>query len=325
MLIAVLLLAGPGLVFAGQDSAGSTAAAHQDSPDTPGRIGRIAAVGASATAGFGIVVPQDTALGRIPKGWSLAQSIRVASGEEVVVSDLGTGFFFMAPHSTGEKLMARALKAGPDLLVAVDFLFWFAYGTQGPNQEQMRSPAERLAMLEVGLAILDTYDGPIIVGDLPDMSGAIGKMLSRRQVPSPATLETLNARIHEWIDARPRVRLFPLAGFMEKLRAGKAFDVGDHRWQEADLADVLQRDQLHPTLLGQVALVQVLDVVLDEHDMVSDIRPELDADRDSMLQRIQGKGETGGDPNPGGGKGDAATPDSSGSSLRQQFSQRLSG
>ena len=300
----------------------------ENTPDERAPIRRIAAVGASATAGFGIVTPRKTLMGRMPGGWSFAQSIRTASGDTVVVSDLGTGFFFMAPHSTGQKLMDRALKSKPDLLVAIDFLFWFAYGTQGPNQKQMRTPEERMEMLEVGLELLDAYEGPIIVGDLPDMSGAVGKMLGRRQYPGRKTLGTLNARIREWADARPRVRIFPLNRFMEELRAGDSIEIGPHRWPEEEAAKILQRDELHPTLTGQVALVQILDAMLDEHPATTGNRPILEVDRETLLERINEKNGVATPRNPGEERPGDSTGDTGQSSLGspgKQPAQRLAG
>ena len=313
-----LLIIAP--TIAGQDAEPPT--------EEPSSIQRIAAVGASATAGFGIVTPRNTVMGRMPGGWSLAKSIRTATGDTVVVSDLGTGFFFMAPHSTGQKLMDRALKSKPDLLVAVDFLFWFAYGTQGPNQAQMRTPEERMEMLDVGLALLDAYDGPIIVGDLPDMSGAIGKMLGRRQYPGRKTLDTLNARIHAWADARPRVRVFPLNRFMEELRAGDSIEIGPHQWTAEEAGKILQRDELHPTLSGQVALVQILDAMLDEHPATAGNRPEMTVDRDTLLNRINEKNGVATPKNPPKERPDDAAGESRQSSLgspRKQITQRLAG
>ena len=268
------------LVMAGQETE------VEASSESPERIRKIAAVGASATDGFGITVMRESAFGLIPSGWSLAKSIRASSDNSVVMSDLGSGLFFLTPHRFGESFMQRAIRANPDLLLAVDFLFWFSYGTIGVDNSIMKTPGERMKMLEVGLDLLDQYDGPIIVGNIPDMSQAIGRMLSRNQVPGPRTLEKLNARIQTWVDERPRAHLFPLAGLMEQLKTGTPFSIGDQTWTTENLEKVLQRDRLHPTIEGQVALIQQLDQVFELTELV-EIRPELETDRDLLLDMIR--------------------------------------
>ena len=260
--------------------------AEQETTAPPEPIARIAAVGASATDGFGVFVVRETPIGRVPTGWSLAKSLRAASQNSVVVSDLGTSMFFLAPAKTGSRLFNRALRADADMIIAIDFLFWFAYGNTGVDEELMDTPAERIAKIERGLKILDRFDGPMIIGDLPDMSGAIGKMLSRRQVPTTDVLATLNARIHEWAAKRPRVRIFPLGEITATMRAGKPFSIGAHTWDGEAIKDLLQRDQLHPTINGQIAMMQVLEEMIALDPEFSVRGPKLDADHDRMKVRI---------------------------------------
>jgi uncharacterized small protein (DUF1192 family) len=151
----------------------------------------------------------------------------------------------------------------------------------------MHTLKERMEMLEIGLAMLDTYDGPIFVGDLPDMSGSIGRMLSRSMVPMPDALDALNARIHEWAGNRPRVRVFPLSMVMEKLNEGEDFAIGEHRWDAEALQRVLQRDQLHPTLDGQIALLQVLESMLMADEELKSRIPALDTDHERLKAKIE--------------------------------------
>lgn len=261
-------------------------ATQQETPAPPAPIARVATVGASATDGFGIFVVRQTPIGRIPTGWSLAKSLRAASQNTVIVSDLGTSMFFLAPAKTGSRLLSRALRADVDLIVAIDFLFWFAYGNTAADGKIMRTGNERAAMIERGLNILDLYDGPLVIGDLPDMSGAIGHMLSAQQVPSAEVRASLNERIHAWAAERPRVRLFPLATITEQLREGKPFSIGSHTWSGDALAGLLQRDQLHPTIDGQIAMMQVLQELFANDPEFSVRGPRLDADHARMRTRI---------------------------------------
>lgn len=258
---------------------------HEDTTP-PEPIARVATVGASATDGFGIFVVRETPIGRIPTGWTLAKSLRAASKNSVVVSDLGTSMFFLAPAETGSRLFSRALRADVDLIVAIDFLFWFAYGNTAADGKLMRTPEERAAMIERGLNILDRYTGPLVVGDLPDMSNAIGHLLSAKQVPSANVRASLNQRIHAWAEARPRVRIFPLAAITEQLRASKPFSIGSHTWKGDALSGLLQRDQLHPTIDGQIAMMQVLQELFTNDPEFSVRGPHLDADHTRMRLRI---------------------------------------
>lgn len=262
------------------------AAAQEDDVPTPKPIERIAVVGASATDGFGVYVVRETPIGRVPTGWSLAKSIRAASQDTVIVSDLGTSMFFLSPVEVGGRLYSQALRSKADMIIAIDFLFWFAHGNNAADGKRMNTAEERLAMVERGLTILDRFDGPIIVGDLPDMRAAIGRMLSQSQVPSTEVRAMLNTRIHAWASERPRVRIFPLGEITETLRAGKPFEIGGHRWEGDTLKNFLQRDQLHPTLNGQIALMQVLEVLLSSDPEFAARGPNLDPDPERMKARI---------------------------------------
>ena len=266
----------------------------QDAPDTEVEIEiepikRVAVVGASASAGFGIIVMKQSPIGRLPGSWTLANTLRTSSQNSIVMIDLGSSMFFLSPQETGERLFERAVKVEPDLVVAIDFLFWYCYGNRGVDGTRKRTLEERMRMLDVGLAVLDTYDGPIIVGDIPDMSGAIGRMLSRAQVPRPDALAALNARIQAWVEERPRARLFPLAEIIDNLGKGEPFAIGEHHWDRQMLAQVLQRDQLHPTIDGQIALIQVLAEIIAQDEELSSRMPALESDHETLKARIQKK------------------------------------
>ncbi len=103
--------------------------------------------------------------------------------------------------------------------------------------------------LERGLALLDRFEAPVLVGDLPDMSGASPLMLPGSKVPSPEELAVLNERVAEWARERPRVHLVPLAGWLGRLRAGETLKVGD-RGIEAER--FFAWDRLHPSPEGQI-------------------------------------------------------------------------
>lgn len=197
---------------------------------------RVAVVGASLSAGFAL----DVEAGR-PLGLSDVLECALTTSHEPVASAADV-FFFMRPRETGALLAEKAAEAEPTLLVALDFLFWFGYGVVDDEED-------RLARLEDGLRLLERFSCPAIVGDLPDMSEAIGLMLSAAQVPAPETRARMNRRIREWAAAREAV-VVPLSELVGKLRAGGEVRSGSRVYSGAASRALLQRDRLHPTVEG---------------------------------------------------------------------------
>jgi hypothetical protein len=190
-------------------------------------------------------VGAPTTLGEV-----LAQALGAA--REPVQSETSLGFF-LAPLARGERLVAEARKHEPTLVVALDFLFWFGYG-------QVAQEAQRLERLEQGLALLERFECPLVVGDYPDMTPALrgrgplgAPMLFASQIPAPETRAALNRRLAGWAAERPRVAVVPLAAFLERLRRGEALELRGNRWTSD--AELFRPDRLHPTLAGSAALV----------------------------------------------------------------------
>lgn len=220
------------------------------------RLRRPVLVGASVTAGFNAAVHGER------DGRRLRVTVRVADlleharrteGDAVVThADLG---FFRRPDVVGPVLMHRALEDDPTVLVAIDYLFWFAYGHVRPDAGESELDA-RLARLERGLRLLDRAECPMLVGDLPDMSAAAGLILSHRQVPAPELLERLNERLHAWADERERVTLLPFADLAGRMRRGEPIEIAGHRWSEDAVGRFMQMDRLHPSGLGLSLVAQ---------------------------------------------------------------------
>ena len=234
----------------------------------PGHLyDRVAVIGASASDGFGVIVkdepaPTDGRAATVQLG--LAKILRLAAAKAAakaaaapIVHDYASGYFFANPGHVGRGEIDRALKRDPTLVIALDYLFWWVFGTVDAAGEQMSDEDARLKNLEAGLAQLDRLlaaGTPIVVGDLPDMADAIGKMLSKAQVPKPETLAKANARIAEWSAVRSGARHFPLAQIHAALKRGEMISLGGTSWETARWGEFLQRDQLHPTFVGTVAL-----------------------------------------------------------------------
>jgi hypothetical protein len=83
----------------------------------------------------------------------------------------------------GKDQIEGVLKANPDIVVGIDFPFWFAYGFVGGEELKARE-----AKLDEGLNLLEKLTMPVLLGDLPDMTGAQKRMLSPTQIPSPDVL-----------------------------------------------------------------------------------------------------------------------------------------
>ena len=229
-------------------------AAATDAPPAEKPI-RVAVIGASASAGFGCVFRETRDDGEYAGGFRLVDMVRLACPElRLLTSDLSSGFFFMSPVRNGTRAAARAKEFAPDCVIALDFLFWYCYGDDAPEGGALKDESQRLAKLELGLKELESFDVPVLVGDIPDMSRAVGKMLSRMQVPSEDTLRKANARFAEWAKTRSNVRVVPLAAMQRQLMEERALDIAGERLVATKDAPLLQRDELHPAPHGLAGL-----------------------------------------------------------------------
>lgn len=218
-------------------------------------IDRVHVIGASVSGGFidGPLFGADragdsVALGKLLSAWADGE-VRVTSHPAMQMWSL-----FQDPLRIGELEIELARRRQPDLVVAIDFLFWFAYGhVQGDEA------AARGQLLERGLDLLARLGAvQIVIGDLPDMRGAAVRMLNPRQIPSPEQLVALNARIAQYAAAHDNVRLVPLADLVRELKTeGVALPLasGAHRTGPGAL---LQADRLHATRLGMAVLLHRL-------------------------------------------------------------------
>jgi len=112
----------------------------------------------------------------------------------------------------------------------------------------------------------------------------VGKMLMASQVPSPAMRKKLNTRIREWANARPHVRVLPIASIHATMRSGEAFDLGRYHWPADSTAQLLSWDRLHPTLEGLVGLVHMIGTEMVAAGWVRE--EELMLDLPKMMERF---------------------------------------
>lgn len=230
--------------------------------DASALYARVHVIGASASAGFGVRPPVERGTPGRLSTLTLAKVAQCAGTGSCRVTGDATGLFFGAPLPTGTEQVASLLSQDPrpTAVFAVDFLFWFTYGALAVDEGRapITDEAQRLRGLEAGLALLDRIveaQLPLVVGDIPDMSPAVGKMLSRAQMPKPETLAKANERIRVWAEGKARVAVLPLSRLVDDLRSGKPFEAGRRGWSEERDGPLIQRDQLHPTFAGTVALL----------------------------------------------------------------------
>jgi len=214
---------------------------------------RIVMIGASATAGFTASEP----FGGTNTQW-YALSRYVDAALTVVhepVQNLGTAFFFFQPHQSGQRQVARALTNNPTLIIGLDFPFWFCYG-------EGKTDAERLERFDKGLALLETIRCPLVLGDLPDASAAVNKMLRPEQMPSLKAIAAANQRLKTWAAGRSQVIVVELSNFMRQATTNRAITVSGHTLTDGQTRMLLQNDELHPTPPGCAMLaLAVLDAV----------------------------------------------------------------
>ena len=197
---------------------------------------RVGVVGASASAGFGGVAPMSSA-------FDLALTMPHS------IFDVSSSAHFLRPLDIGQVQTVAVRAKQATLVLAVDFLFWFAYGA--------KSDATRREHLRLGMQMLEELEVPVFVGDLPDVHGASRKMISPSQIPSVEMLAELNATIETWAAAQPEIHLVPLAEWMAALKAEDSVAVWGRPY-EVDAGRLLQWDRLHPTSAGQAVLAVLL-------------------------------------------------------------------
>jgi len=208
---------------------------------TTSPLARVFVIGASASAGFQLRADDGRAL-------SIANVLDATiRAEHDPVRSAATTLFFVQPRVAGDTNLRLALAAEPTLVVALDFLFWYGYGVKASEDDRLRD-------LELGLAQLDRLACDVLIARIPDMRAAIGKMLTRAQVPQAATIVALNRRIDEWASARSHVVIVPLVEFIDRAKSGEPVGVGTTSFPAGAVGRLVQSDDLHPTLEGLAAM-----------------------------------------------------------------------
>jgi hypothetical protein len=211
---------------------------------------RVHVIGASMSGGFhdgpmfGAKEEGDSvSLQHLLKKWAGDQAKATTHNTTAMMA-----MFTDAPR-IGKDEIEGVLKANPDIVVGIDFPFWFAYGFVGGEELKARE-----AKLDEGLALLEKLTMPVLLGDLPDMTGAQKRMLSPTQIPSPDVLAALNKKLRAFVAAHKNMHLVPLATFVASMKSKEAtLPLAGGPLPIAPGA-LLQEDRLHPTRLGMALL-----------------------------------------------------------------------
>lgn len=259
-----------------------TASPGDDSPPVadsvkaqPLELQRVVVIGASMSAGFGL-------RSELEANVNLADVLDVGlkrAGIEFL--GLGSTFFFQDPRGMGAKQIQAALAFEPDLVVALDFPFWYAHGW-GLGCDKRAAEFERC------LRELEKLQCTVLVGDLPNMKPAAkgpnayreGKaLISHAQIPEPDCLQRMNTRLAAWADERPGVHVFPLSRFTAEQRSTDTLELRGNSYDAERKAGLMQADLLHPTYRGTIAAMIAACDVLVTRGVLAEEQVEFDAEQ----------------------------------------------
>lgn len=247
---AALLLAWP--LAAASSETPKTAPTGASAAKPVAALERIAVIGASLSAGFRLDGNLKAfATSKIQLADVVQASLRVPHER---IANHATQAFFMDAKGIGSGTLASLAEEKPSLVVALDYLFWFGYGS--------KKEEERVPDVEQALAGLAEVGGTILLGDLPDMTAASQTpdpvfghpMLKPEMLPKPETLTAINAKIRAFAEQHPNVVIVPLADLTVKLGSDAEFAVRGNKYPKGSLDKLMQADRLHPTLEGTCAV-----------------------------------------------------------------------
>ncbi len=242
---------------------------------TPGSETRtpvVAVLGASVSAGF--VDPRPRPDGERNEGIRIRELLPALwPDREIRIVDQSEMATFTNPVAIQEVRVERVLDESPDLVVAIDFPFWFGYGRHRNLESRLQQQAEAFAMLE-------SFEVPCFAGDYPDMSSADPGMLPASMIPDRDGIAALNRGFASWVEGAEHVHPVALAAFVAQARE-QGLDV---RYGDQDLhlttEHLMQADRLHASPLGAAVLVfklgeRMREVLPEEHPLrppVPDLR-----------------------------------------------------
>ena len=209
---------------------------------------RVAVTGASVTAGWGLKTPPIKGdFGGYPINLKhIIDAMILTPHEEVAY--FGEPMFFAEPVVHGKELIERITAYDPTLIIAVDYLFWFAYGDVGLSGEEFR-----IKKFNEGLSCLENVKSDLLIGNIPDVHKAIGRVLSASHVPTVETIQKMNRMLNLWVLLHQNVTVLDVYTLYGALLDDAAIKTDTFTWPAGSKEKLLQKDMLHMTLEGTVA------------------------------------------------------------------------
>jgi len=214
----------------------------------PITIERVAVTGASVTAGYGLITPPIKGnFGGYPINLKhIVDAMILAPHEEVAY--FGDSMFFAHPVVSGKEIIEKISAYDPTLIIAVDYLFWFAYGDVGLSGEEYR-----IKKFNEGLSCLENVKSDLLIGNIPDVHKAIGRVLSASHVPTVETIQKMNRMLNSWVLLHQNVTVLDVYTLYGALLNDAAIKTDTFTWPAGSQEKLLQKDMLHMTLEGTVA------------------------------------------------------------------------
>ncbi|MFT7616753.1 MAG: hypothetical protein ACI97A_000382 [Planctomycetota bacterium] len=247
---------------------GSTAQAQIKTP--PIKDVKIGVIGASVSAGFG-------------SDYTLSEAIAAAVKVPVKTFDTADNFFFANYETSSPKRIAKLKRNEVDVIVALDYLFWFASGKKTLD--------ERKTMVSNAIGFLKDVKVPVLVGTIPEMRNVSQFMLRKDRIIPPAEVKILNKHLNELVAKQKNLHLLPLANWIDCLNNATIVPGMEHVSDE-DLkkSDIFLADGLHLNrkglVFGAAMIVKQLKdmkVVLNDENATHKV--------DKILERL-GKNDT---------------------------------
>ncbi len=105
------------------------------------------------------------------------------------------------------------------------------------------------------------------MGDLPNAKAAVGRILSRAQMPTDGELKQANQRLREWAQEKSQVKVLPLNYFLAQASGDQELKVGQVVMEAGSTRALLQGDLLHPTQAGVSALARAAIASLEKFEV----------------------------------------------------------
>jgi hypothetical protein len=218
---------------------------------------RVVIIGASVSHGF---TASEAFGGPKTPQYALDLYLNAALAEpHQPIRNLANPLFYLMADDMGHSQIRDALTNNPTLVVGLDFLFWFCYG-------RVDSEQDRLVHFEKGLRLLEEIECPLVIGDIPDESGASKAMLPPVMIPNANTLAAANRRLKKWAAERKHVTIVPLSESMRLILGNQKLVVHGHAMAAGTTLKLLQADRLHPSHLGcSVLAIAIYDAYAGKH------------------------------------------------------------